>query len=307
MKIISFKGEYLNFGDELNYWMWPRLLPDFFDESDDIVFLGIGSIIGERRFAPEQKKIIFGSGFVPEYHEKPDVNGPDWHTYFVRGPYTAQRLGLAPELSLGDSAILLRTLVDYKANTREVISFMPHWQSLDRGNWKDVCRKAGINLIDPRRPVEEVIAELLMSKLVITEAMHGAIVADCFRIPWVAVLPLNKAHRNKWYDWAGALGFSIVPHKLFPSSLKEARLSFLRKIILALPGQKLFDKVLTAFSALSLRKLACVPGTLSADDVIDAVTARMQAMVEKVIQDYGTVSSSQRELKRAERIKIVTA
>ncbi len=193
---MYFRGKYPNFGDELNTWMWQKLLPDFFDDDESKLFIGIGSTIGNN-YAKSAKKIIFGTGFVANYNEKPNVNTPDWDIYFVRGPRTVKELNISPDLALGDAAILLRTVVDYKNRKPEVISFVPHWESLEHGKWQEVCAKAGINLIDPRRPVEEVIAELLRSKLVICEAMHGAIVADALRIPWIPILPLNHIHRNK--------------------------------------------------------------------------------------------------------------
>lgn len=292
MKLIAYKGEQPNFGDELNHWMWPQLLPGFFDENEDTVFLGIGSIIGERAFSSAQQKIVFGAGFVPEYHAQPDMAGRDWKIYFVRGLRTAQLLGLGPELALGDPAILLRNLLACKARPREVVSFMPHWQSLERGNWEEACRRACINLIDPRRPVEEVIGELLRSRLVLAEAMHGAIVADCLRIPWVALLPLNKVHRAKWHDWAAALGLKPGFCRLVPSSLQELRLSFLRGLVMALPGQKLIGRALVKLSAWRLRCLAKSAGSLSTDEAIERVTAAMQQKLEELRRDYRDVGGS---------------
>ena len=241
MKITYFKGKYPNFGDDLNPWMWPQIIPDFFDEDERTVFLGIGSIIGEREFPSTIKKIIFGSGFVPEYHSKPDVKGPDWNIYFVRGPRTAHMLNISSDLAIDDSAILLRTLIKPRPLSG-VISFMPHWQSLDRGNWEDVCRLAGINLIDPRSSVDHVLGELQKSRLVVTEAMHGAIVADSLRIPWIPLIPINSVHRGKWSDWAEALDINLNQHHLWPSSLEEARLSVLRKPITSSPFAGILEK-----------------------------------------------------------------
>src|SRR5688500_13456668 len=103
MKITYFKGKHPNFGDDLNPWMWPRLIPGFFDDDESVLFLGIGSIIGQKKYPATVRKILFGPGFVPEYHEKPDVSGPDWDIYFVRGPRTARMLNLSPDLAIGDS------------------------------------------------------------------------------------------------------------------------------------------------------------------------------------------------------------
>jgi hypothetical protein len=209
-----------NFGDELNSWMWPQILPDFFDDDDSVLFFGIGSIISAR-FSGPQKKIVFGTGFVGDYAVKPDLTGGDWEFYFVRGPHTAASLGLPSDLAVGDSALLVRALVDLTRRTDEVISFIPHWESSVYGAWPSACELAGINLIDPRRPVTDVIAEILRSRLVICEAMHGAIVADALRVPWVPMRPINPKHRKKWRDWSDAYQLKYVPRHLLPSSLVE--------------------------------------------------------------------------------------
>src|SRR5690606_14810183 len=130
-------------------------------------------------------------------------------------------LDIPPDKAIGDSAILLRAL-DLPAPAAQIdVGFMPHYESLDRGLWREACRLAGIALIDPTAPVEEVIARLRATKLLITEAMHGAIVADALRTPWVAALPINPGHHAKWQDWAGALSLDLRHHELKPSSLLE--------------------------------------------------------------------------------------
>lgn len=307
MKITYFRGKYPNFGDELNTWMWQKLLPDFFDEDDSDLFIGIGSTIGDH-YDKSAKKIVFGAGFVPSYNEKPEVNSPDWDVYFVRGPRTAKALNISPDLSLGDAAILLRTVTDYKNRKPEVISFIPHWESLERGNWQEVCRIAGINLIDPRRPVEEVINELLRSKLVICEAMHGAIISDAFRIPWIPIIPLVGANRDKWYDWADALNIKLTPQSLIPSSVQEARtikdlntasnrhmpdfISATRKTKSSLLN-KIRSVIKSGLNMIILYTCACrmkiiarTTPHLSRDDVIEDITSRMLEKLELLRRNY---------------------
>ena len=296
MKMIYFQGKQPNFGDELNTWLWPQILPNFFDDDDRIVFIGIGSTIGkcfDYNYDAAKKKIVFGAGYVSEYHEKPDVNQGDWDIFFVRGPRTTQQLNISSDLAIGDSAILLRTLVDGRRRIPEVVSFMPHWQSINFWNWEYVCELTGVNFIDPKRPVNEVIGELLRSRLVITEAMHGAIVADSLRIPWIPILPINAVHRSKWLDWAEALGIPLQQYKLWPSSLRELRLSMR-------PSQygsynetrggqvrRLFEKAACHLSANRLIKIMNNSGSLSADSRIDEATYKMLEKVEQLRRKYG--------------------
>lgn len=288
MKLIYYKGDTPNFGDELNHWLWPRLLPDFFDDNDGAVFIGIGSIIGERNFKPETLKLVVGAGFVPEYHEKPDVSDKNWRFYGVRGPRTAKLLGLNEEIAIGDPAILINQFVKpYKDEERSAISFMPHWESIEKGNWEEVCRAAGIGFINPcTDDIENVMEQINRSKLLITEAMHGAIVADALRVPWVPVLPINKAHRNKWLDWSATLNLTLTIQKLYPSDLKEARLSVFRKLIATEFLSDATKPLFKFFAVQRLKKLSHMPIHLSDQAKSDEVTQRMLEIIEQIKKDF---------------------
>jgi succinoglycan biosynthesis protein ExoV len=73
---------------------------------------------------------------------------------------------------------------------------------------------ANIRYIDPLAPVPEICAQLARSSLVIAEAMHGAIVADAFRVPWIPASTSGRFNLFKWQDWAMSLGMSPVVHAL---------------------------------------------------------------------------------------------
>ncbi len=298
MKIVYFRGKYNNFGDELNLWMWPKLLPGFFDEDDSTLFIGIGSTISDT-YPPLARKIVFGAGYVEQYNDKPDISGGDWHVYFVRGPRTAAALGLPPEASVGDAGILLRTLVDLTQKKPERISFIPHWESFERGDWERVCKLVGVHLLDPRLPVDVVIEELMKSKMVIAEAMHGAIIADAFRIPWVPLLPLDPNNREKWHDWAEALRLTLAPQRLLPSTLSEAAhaFRFRPKIVQTIrslassPLKALLNALLARLAAWQLRRLAAAQPMLSDDAVMESVTQKMLAQIERLKRDFPAAGS----------------
>ncbi len=48
MKLYYFIDPSGNFGDDLNPWIWDRLLPDFFDQNADTLFIGIGTLLNHR-------------------------------------------------------------------------------------------------------------------------------------------------------------------------------------------------------------------------------------------------------------------
>lgn len=282
MQMQFFRGESPNFGDELNTWLWPRLLPGFFDDDASALFIGIGSIIGTH-YDPHARKIVFGTGYVPTYHDAPDVHSEDWDIFFVRGPRTARALGISERLAIGDSAILIRAVAPERSAPPDSIGFMPHWQSLPRGAWEKACELAGITLIDPRKPVEQVLAALLRCKLLIAEAMHGAIVADALRVPWIPLLPVDSFHRDKWLDWAEALEIDLRPYRLWPSNLRELGLATERRPNLnklaarvsASPLRTLADSALTHIVAHRLRAVSRETPSLSGDRTISSATGRM--------------------------------
>jgi len=222
MKLYQYTGRAQNFGDEINSFLFPKILNVEFKENSSAIFLGAGSILFDY-FPSGIQKIVFGSGYGG-YTSAPVIDDT-WHIHFVRGPLTAQILGLDPAVGIGDSAALLANLGYVRQVVPGRIGFMPHVDSACDGAWPEVAAQAGLYYIDPRWPVPEVIAAMLSVETLVSEAMHGAIVADALRIPWVAMLPNDPRHRPKWDDWAASLGITLKHQPLAPSSLLEALLN----------------------------------------------------------------------------------
>ncbi len=220
MKLTYFRGAEPNFGDELNAFLWDSLLPPgFLDDDEDDLFLGVGSIIWDHLPGQSIKHII-GSGYGG-YTAKPDVTQDDWTIAWVRGPLTAQTLGIDPALAITDAAVLLRE-IDLPLPAADVgIAVMPHFESVRRGNWAEVCALAGFTFLDPRKDPLQLIAQIKGADLLITEAMHGAIVADALRTPFIPITPAHPSHRAKWLDWSQSLGLDLRPSQTVPSSLRE--------------------------------------------------------------------------------------
>jgi succinoglycan biosynthesis protein ExoV len=202
MILYRWQGAFSNFGDELNTVLWPRLLPDFFDDNPAIRFLGVGSVL-DQRHGPESLKLVAGSGYGG-YEPKARLD-ESWIIHWVRGPRTAATLGLPANLALGDPAILLPPALELAAAGGPEIGFMPHFESAARGAWQLAADQAGVRLIDPRDPPLDILAAIGRCKLLLSEALHGVIVADALRVPWVAIRPRVRVHRAKWGDWADTM------------------------------------------------------------------------------------------------------
>jgi succinoglycan biosynthesis protein ExoV len=295
MKMYFFRGEEPNFGDELNQWLWPRVFGNIWNDGDPEVFLGIGSILYNYDYLPRgQKKIVFCAGYGG-YSEKPDMHDGSWDVYFVRGPQTAEVLGLDPKSALTDAAVLVRTATLPPPATPVITSFMPHFQSIKRGNWQEVCDQAGIRFIDPRSAVDKVLSQILGSQILLTEAMHGAIVADALRIPWVPLLPISTSHHFKWADWMRSIEMEFHPIRLLPSSSREAWMlktgrkaeSKAARAVAASAIGRMADAALVPLAVQNLVNAANGRTWLSEERVIARLTDRAVEMTDKFKRDFG--------------------
>ncbi|WP_051935844.1 polysaccharide pyruvyl transferase family protein [Salegentibacter sp. Hel_I_6] len=210
MKLIYFQ-KVPNFGDALNPLIFDRFFPGFFDEKEDEVFLGIGSIL-HLKFPPETRKIVFSTGYA--YYGDLPVIDKTYNISCVRGPLTAKALGLDSKLGITDGAALLRKM--YFPNETKIFdySFMPHHASLHFNDWEKICNEIGYNYIDPADDIQKVLQQISQSKVVIAEAMHGAIVADTLRVPWIPVKLYPTINEFKWKDWTESLALEYIPNTL---------------------------------------------------------------------------------------------
>ena len=227
MILYQWRGSHRNFGDELNSLLWPRLLPDFFDEDAATRFLGIGSVLDDRH-DPRVMKLVAGSGYGGY---RPRVALDDtWIVHWVRGRRTARSLGLPSAIGIGDPASLVPLAGLAPPREDRGVGFIPHFESAMRGAWQEVADIAGVRLIDPRDDPLAVLAAIARCRVVMSEALHGIIVADALRVPWIALRPLAPIHRPKWIDWAETLDLAIEFHGLCPSTaLERAHLTHLSR------------------------------------------------------------------------------
>lgn len=72
----------------------------------------------------------------------------------------------------------------------------------------------GLTFLSPLLPAETFTRALYNARLVITEAMHGAILADNLRKPWLAFNFGWRFAEDKWQDWAQAFDLSVTLHRL---------------------------------------------------------------------------------------------
>jgi succinoglycan biosynthesis protein ExoV len=228
MRLVYFSG-HGNFGDELNAVLWPRLAAEQFATADRIGFLGIGTVIGMP--TPECDFLhVFSSGVGYDRLAGWSVPRRIW---CVRGPLTAHMLGADLGAAITDGAILAPSIITEETSITEeagpadpaAVGVMPHWQSLHAPGWQRACDLAGFTLLDPIGEPAGVIRALRRMHLVLTESLHGAIVADSYGIPWVPICTSRNFSVFKWMDWCLSMEVGLATVMVPPPSI-DALLRF---------------------------------------------------------------------------------
>tara|TARA_R110000744_G_scaffold244141_1_gene361056 strand:- start:9460 stop:10359 length:900 start_codon:yes stop_codon:yes gene_type:complete len=249
MNYLYYKSELGNFGDDINPWLWPKLIPESASNKDSY-FLGIGSILHteNRHFLniENKKKIIFGTGIRPSNTYKKFSLDENWEVKFLRGPLSAKYLGNSHEY-ITDAAYAVRQLnsfVDIQNTEKKYeISIMPYFNSMKYFDWERIAKNLGYHFISPysENGVEHTLREIAASKYLISEAMHGAILADVLRVPWhrfVLTTPYTEGERVsdfKWNDWMESIDIFNPDTSFIPfyqkSRLHEPIRKFTRNMV----------------------------------------------------------------------------
>ncbi|NVD42962.1 polysaccharide pyruvyl transferase family protein [Ensifer sp. HO-A22] len=315
MKPYYWESHHGNFGDDLNLWLWDFLLPGFRDSHDDILLVGVGTVLNRALLPDGMRKLVLGSGFG--YGTLPDMRDKaEWDVRCVRGPLTAEKVGIAPERGIIDPAVMVAEMPEFR-NLPKIHkrSFVPHWESAIAGMWPTTCGTVGLHYIDPRGEAGAVIREIAQSELIVAESMHGAILADAFRVPWVAVSTSDSINSFKWNDWAQTVGVTYRPRHVPVSSRAEAMIKGTKfwgvgfdvaetdaedpnrrqidggLVVDAAPPRQTFlrgaaKQFLAAPSTLALWQASRVAPQLSEDRVLAERKTRFREVLDTVRRDY---------------------
>jgi len=242
MKLLYHKGE--NFGDAINPMIFNRLFGALMEQNDGIEILGIGSILGHAR--PSQgceKFIVFSSGFAggdsSTYGNVPELNDK-FEIVCVRGKKTAKALGIEETYAIADGALLVSRLLDIPAQEKKYqYSYMPHVGSMNLyKNWPELVESLGIHFIDPTKDPMQVLKEMKQTEVLMTEAMHGAIIADSLQLPWLPIKTNQSINEFKWNDYLETVDLEYLPNEtttlydkevldgVFKKKLQKFRLQF---------------------------------------------------------------------------------
>ncbi|MBD2499329.1 polysaccharide pyruvyl transferase family protein [Anabaena azotica] len=285
-----------NFGDALNPWLWEQLLPGILDDDPDCAFVGIGTLINDalpRRTPKAKLRVIFSTG--AGYEKAMPVIDESYKIYCVRGPISAQTLGLNSDLAVTDGALLLRKVIEQNPLPKKYkFSYMPHYNFAGDG-WQRVCDQLGFGYISPAWEIEDILIRIRQTEVLICEAMHGAIVADTLRTPWIAVTTHPSILPTKWQDWCASMTLEYQPYSLSyyyqPRASKggwaNSQTSANKLDHLLTPARKLQDWFRQQKAARELSNLVKIAQPcLSSDNRMEEMLSRLEGCLEQFKLDF---------------------
>ena len=210
MELLYFRVPGGNFGDDMNEWLWDRLLPGWRGWTTDTALMGVGTIL-KRGFIPEdRRKLVIGAGSGYGITPVVSADPKNWDVRAVRGPLTASAIGVPQDLAVIDPAALVSDFDEFRHVARNGQTlFVPHHGTGETFDWTRICWGTGITPLSPAGDAETVVRRIAGARRVIAESLHAAIIADTFRVPWQAVSIGNGFNQFKWADWGQSLDMEI--------------------------------------------------------------------------------------------------
>ncbi|WP_315918583.1 polysaccharide pyruvyl transferase family protein [Mesorhizobium sp. SP-1A] len=196
-----------NFGDALNPLLAERVFGDIFSDDETRKVLFIGTII-EPSAQSGSHEIVVGAGAG---YKRGRYSVDNRTVLCVRGPLTCDMLGIDRLHAAIDPAILTSRFFTKSRTTGP--AFMPHHHTHSTAGdaLEAICGDIGIRYISPLDDAETIISQIAGSSCVIAEALHGAVVAESYGVPWVPVIFGSKVLESKWRDFAATIGNDYWP------------------------------------------------------------------------------------------------
>ncbi|GBE29069.1 exopolysaccharide glucosyl ketal-pyruvate-transferase [bacterium BMS3Bbin04] len=179
---------------------------------------GLGSFLG---YYGDWRMNIWGTGYEPGYVDSATKANPgtrmDWTVYAVRGHVTRVALGLPQGIPLGDPAVLMPKIYIPRKAPQEKSRYFLHWENENA----PTLLSDGLEIVTTRQDPFQVIDYISATDFVFTEALHVAILAFAYGVPWAWILNKHTRGMIKWFDWFSSIG---VEGRCFTvTELDEAR------------------------------------------------------------------------------------
>jgi succinoglycan biosynthesis protein ExoV len=279
MKLSFWDGP--NFGDQLNRYIFPRLFADLLDDGNDTALYGIGSVIDLNIIPKIAPAVLFGTGLRDPFRE---YDGHNWDIRFLRGPLSVRSFSPATRY-IADAAYLLTLIEDFRVSVlstskRFKVSLIPYFSYVKPLPWRKLCALLDFHFIDPSGHPDHVLREIAASDFVVAGAMHGAIIADICRVPWLRLrmdqYPSESFFLSefKWADWASALEIEETPSVSLSSVDLRTPVTRAKRVLFLLEACS------------RLRSLQKCSFQLSKDEVLRRVIGKLDDEKRRLIDDY---------------------
>lgn len=210
-----------NFGDDLT----PMLLPHYgivplYREPRAARMVGVGSLL---EFLPTDfTGSIWGTGLMSDA----PYPLPDATALAVRGPLTAERIGLREAPAYGDPGLLVSRHVPRPVQDGR-IAVVPHGHHRSHEGLDRLMRQAGdaVRTVNVHQRAAAAVREIAASRAVVTTSLHGLITADSYGIPavWTTLEPPLGGGDFKFRDYEAAVTPGRTRYRAFDGvgSLEE--------------------------------------------------------------------------------------
>jgi succinoglycan biosynthesis protein ExoV len=224
MDIYAWSSGVPNLGDDLNNWLWKRVLPSTFLREKGTL-IGIGSVISPEHLSSIENPNpihILGAGCRNQKYPLSEVSN-DLKIHAVRGPLSSVALGQNDQLPLIDGAYALKLTKIYgeliKQPKRYKFTLIPYFRSRKLINYTILKESKDINILHSSdyKSIENALLTIAQSEYIISESMHGAVIADVLRVPWSRLNYFLQNPRDKetaefkWKDWAYSMEMDDIP------------------------------------------------------------------------------------------------
>lgn len=190
-----------NFGDMLTPWLLPRYgVVPLYREPRAAGLIGVGSLV---EFAPHDfTGALWGTGLMSDI----EYPLPSATALAVRGPLTADRIGLTVEPAYGDPGLLVsRHLSSVRGDGR--IAVVPHGHHRGHERLAQLTAEADARVVNVHQGVAGAVREIGAARAVITTSLHGLVTADSYGIPavWTTLDPPLTGGEFKFRDYEAAV------------------------------------------------------------------------------------------------------
>lgn len=214
----------LNFGDLLTPVLLPELgLAPVHRPPRQAALVGVGSIV--EHLPADYQGTFWGTGLMFDRA----VRFPQATFAAVRGPLSAERLGLGQEVAMGDPGLLLHVISGEKRSRPQLIS---HFRHIGDPLWDRLARHLGraTRRVDVRHHPHAVATEIAGASVVITSSLHGLVTADAHGVPaaWTLPRPWGEGGAFKFLDYEANYGRTwerYVPVSAPPSTFVESAIT----------------------------------------------------------------------------------